>query len=68
MYEGRIENLEFKHKTLDKQIITLEKTGSYTDEHLNDLKKQKLAIKDELSKLYKLQFEHNREMLDHDED
>jgi hypothetical protein len=68
MYKGRIENLEFKHKTLDKQIAALEKTGSYTDDHLTELKKQKLAIKDELSKLHKSQFEHDREILDHGED
>ena len=48
MYENRIKHLEEAHRALDKQIDTLEKTGLYEDLKLEELKKQRLRLKDEI--------------------
>ncbi len=68
MYESRIKHLEEAHCVLDKQIDTLEKTGKFTDEHLNTLKKQRLTYKDEIAKLHRLQWEYERETIHYDDD
>ena len=49
MYEHRIEHLEEAHRALDKQIDTLEKTGLFEDLKLEELKKQRLLLKDKLA-------------------
>ena len=51
MFERRIQTLEEAHRILDKQIDGLEKTGAFSDEHLNNLKKQRLHYRDEIAKL-----------------
>lgn len=48
MYENRIRHLEEAHRALDKQIENLEKNGLYEDLKLDDLKKQRLHLKDEI--------------------
>jgi uncharacterized protein YdcH (DUF465 family) len=48
MYENRIKHLEEAHRALDKQIENLEKNGLYEDLKLEDLKKQRLHLKDEI--------------------
>ncbi len=48
MYENRIKHLEEAHRALDKQIDTLERTGLFEDLKLEDLKKQRLRLKDEI--------------------
>lgn len=54
MLQGRMESLQKKHKELDNKIEELYK-HSNTDKQISVLKKQKLLIKDELSKLRKEQ-------------
>ncbi len=49
MYENRIKHLEEGHRALDKRIDTLEKNGLYEDLHLEELKKQRLHLKDEIA-------------------
>ena len=49
MYENRIKHLEEAHRALDKKIDTLEKNGLYEDLHLEELKKQRLHLKDEIA-------------------
>jgi uncharacterized protein YdcH (DUF465 family) len=68
VYENRIKHLEEMHRVLDKQVDGLEKTGNFSDDQLSNLKKQRLTIKDELVKLRRLQWEHDRETLDYDDD
>lgn len=68
MYENRIAHLEEAHQVLNKQIDNLEKTGSFSDERINYLKKQRLQYKDEIARLKKLQWEHDREALDWEDD
>jgi uncharacterized protein YdcH (DUF465 family) len=48
MYENRIKHLEEAHRALDKQIENLEKNGLYEDLKLDELKKQRLHLKDEI--------------------
>ncbi len=46
------------HKLLDKQINEMQTNHPGVDiEHLTELKKKKLQVKDEISKLYRLQWE-----------
>ena len=48
MYENRIRHLEEAHHSLNKQIDGLEKTGVFDDLKLENLKKQRLHLKDEI--------------------
>jgi uncharacterized protein YdcH (DUF465 family) len=67
MYENRIKHLEEAHRALNKQIDTLEKNGLFEDLKLEELKKKRLHLKDEIAKLTKKQWEHDREYLDYDD-
>jgi len=49
MYEQRIKHLEEAHRSLDKQIDTLEKTGIFEDLALEEMKKQRLHLKDNIA-------------------
>ena len=49
MYENRIKHLEEAHRVLDKQIDTLEKNGLFEDLKLEDLKKKRLHLKDDIA-------------------
>jgi len=49
MYEQRIKHLEEAHRALDKQIDTLEKTGVFEDLKLEEMKKQRLHLKDNIA-------------------
>ena len=68
MYESRIKHLEESHRLLDKQILDLEKSGNFKDEVLAEMKKRKLQFKDEISRLQKLQWEHDHETIDFNDD
>ena len=49
MYELRIKHLEEAHRVLDKKIDTLEKTGVFQDLTLEEMKKQRLHLKDNIA-------------------
>lgn len=49
MFETRIKHLEEAHRALDRQIDTLEKTGLFEDLKLENLKKQRLLLKDKIA-------------------
>jgi len=49
MYEMRIKHLEEAHRALDKKVDTLEKNGLFEDLKLEELKKQRLHLKDEIA-------------------
>lgn len=51
MYENRLKHLEESHHALDKQIAGLESTGRFDDVHLQELKKQKLHLRDQIEEL-----------------
>jgi uncharacterized protein YdcH (DUF465 family) len=59
MYELRIKHLEEAHRALDKQVDTLERNGLFEDLKLEDLKKQRLHLKDEIAILKRKQ-EHEK--------
>jgi uncharacterized protein YdcH (DUF465 family) len=55
MFETRIKHLEEAHRALDKQVDTLEKNGLFEDLKLEELKKQRLLLKDEIAILKRKQ-------------
>ena len=67
MYENRIKHLEVMHASLDKQIRGLESTGRFDDATMATVKKQKLALKDQLAELRRKQHEHDQE-IGHDDE
>ena len=48
MYQNKIKHLEETHRVLDKQIDSMEKTGIYDDLKIEELKKQRLRLKDDI--------------------
>jgi hypothetical protein len=65
MYKAKIKNLEEMHRTLNKQIDDIERNHPHVEvEKLADLKKKKLSIKDEISRLNKLQWDHDHDRVD----
>ncbi len=63
MYENRIKHLEEAHRALNKQIDTLEKNGLFEDLKLEELKKQRLHLKDEIAIL-----RHKQQLLNESND
>ena len=62
MYKSKIKHLEEMHKILNKQIDDMERNHPHVaTDNLTSLKKQKLTIKDEISRLNKLQWDHDHE-------
>ena len=69
MYENRIKHLKEMHRELDKKLSDHERNHAHTEESLvHDWKKQKLALKDEIRRLEKLQWEHDTETVHFDDD
>ena len=68
MYENRIKHLEEAHRVLDQKIDTLEKNGLFEDIKMQELKKQRLLLRDELAILRRKQWEHDHETVDFDDD
>ena len=62
MYENRIKHLEEMHRILDKKIDVMEKTGTFEDNQLHEMKKQRLLYRDELAKLRRLQHDIDQEV------
>lgn len=67
MYETRIKHLEESHRVLDKQINQLLSTGVFEDTKIQEMKKQKLQLKDEIRRLNRLQWDHDHETVHFDE-
>ena len=61
MYDNRIKHLEEAHRALDKQIDTLEKNGLFEDLNLEELKKQRLRLKDNIVILKHKQLENKND-------
>jgi uncharacterized protein YdcH (DUF465 family) len=68
MYENRIKHLEESHRVLDQKIDTLEKNGLFEDIKMQELKKQRLLLRDELAILRRKQWEHDHETIDFDDE
>jgi len=50
-FDERLDSLKNKHETLDHKIESEEKRPHPNDIHIQDLKKQKLLLKDEIVSL-----------------
>lgn len=66
-YEDQIQRLKTKHKILHERIEYLDRQY-FENVELPKLKREKLAIKDEISRLERLQWEQLHETLDWDEE
>jgi uncharacterized protein YdcH (DUF465 family) len=53
---------------LDQKIDTLEKNGLFEDMKMQELKKQRLLLRDELAILRRKQWEHDHETIDFDDE
>jgi hypothetical protein len=68
-YKSRINHLEEMHKLLDKQINEMQTNHPGVDvEHLAELKKKKLQLKDEISRLTKLHWEEETQRTGYGDD
>ena len=64
-YKERIKHLTEMHKVINKKIDDMEKNHPHVEEtKLMEMKKQRLSIKDEVSRLTKLQWEQDHEHVD----
>jgi len=68
MYENRIKHLEEAHRVLDQKIDSLEKNGLFEDIKMQELKKQRLLLRDEIAILRRKQWEHDHEFVDFDDE
>lgn len=60
-YDNRIKHLEQLHQELDNRIDFMENKHPHVEEtKLHDMKKQRLAYRDELSRLRRLQWEESQ--------
>jgi hypothetical protein len=67
-YKGRIKQMEEMHRLLDKQINEMQINHPHVDEqHVTELKKKKLQIKDEISRLNRMQWEEDHERVGYDD-
>ena len=65
MYKAKIKNVEEMHRALNKQIDDMERNHPHVEvDRLAELKKKKLAVKDEIGRLNRLQWDHDHERVD----
>ncbi len=68
MYENRIKHLKEMHRVLDNKIVDHEKNHPGTEQNqVSEWKKQKLKLRDEISRLERLQWEYIHETVDFDD-
>lgn len=69
MYKAKIKHLEEMHRVLNNQIDDMERNHPHVEvEKLTDMKKRKLQLRDEISRLNKLQWEHDHEHVNYGDD
>lgn len=65
MYKEKIKHLEEMHRVLNKQIDDMERNHPHVEVNkLAEMKKRKLMLRDEISRLNRLQWEHDHERVD----
>lgn len=68
MYKEKIRHLEEMHRILDKQIDDMERNHPHVEkEKLVEMKKRKLSIRDEISRLNRLQWDYDHNTLHGDD-
>lgn len=66
-YRNRLQTLNESHRLIDEQITIMEKNN--TDElKISEMKKKKLQYKDEIRRLERLQWEHEHDTHDFNDD
>jgi hypothetical protein len=65
-YTKRIENLQESHRMIDETIIKMEKSGA-DPLKITEMKKKKLQYRDEISRMQRVQWEHEHETVDFDD-
>jgi hypothetical protein len=68
MYQNKIKELETKYQTLDNQVFNLEKSGLADQEQIKQLNKLRSDTLSELRSLRKLQWDHDHEHVNFDDD
>jgi len=69
MYEVRIRHLKESHRVLDERIIAHERDHPNAENQLvQEWKKQQLAFENEIRRLERLQWEHDHDTVDFDDD
>jgi hypothetical protein len=68
MYKDRIKHLEEAHRAIDKQLTEMDKHPHVEESKIAEMKKQKLQLKDEINRLNKLQWDHEHEHINLDDD
>jgi uncharacterized protein YdcH (DUF465 family) len=58
MFENHLKHLVDKHWKLNKDIDLMERSGNFGDANINEMKKERLRLKDEIQRIKK---EHNIE-------
>lgn len=68
-YKAKIKELEHAHKILNAEVDKMEKNHPHVEEtKVHDMKKKRLQLLDELSRLRKLQWEEDHERVSFDDD
>ena len=67
-YTNRIRTLEESHRLADNQLFQLEKSGSKDTEKLQKLSEAKAKYLNELRQLRRLQWDHDHERVDFEDD
>ena len=67
-YTNKIKTLEDSYRILDNKIFALEKNGSKDIEELKTLQEAKSKCLDELRQLRRLQWDHDHERVNFDDD
>lgn len=68
-HKARIKELEYLHRQIDAEIDKMERNHPGVEEvKVHDMKKQRLAYRDELSRLRKLQWEWDHERVHFDDE
>ena len=68
MYKEKIRHLEEMHRVLNKQIDDMERNHPHVEkEKLAEMKKRKLSIRDEISRLNRLQWDYDHNTLHGDD-
>ena len=68
MYTKRIKELESQHQLLDRDIDAAAKNSKFDAVKLTDMKKQRLALRDQLSDLRRRQWEIEHDCVDQSDD
>lgn len=68
MYKEKIRHLEEMHRVLNRQIDDMEKNHPHVEkDKLMEMKKRKLSIRDEISRLNRLQWDYDHNTLHGDD-